>query len=218
MKAMTILEAMTTCDKIRLIDEYMRCFYTSEQEATNKVNAAYKITSSTAPRRSGVKNQRIIFMCDSYTETHIRAVAVKATDLSIWRERREMPVEALSDKELLTCDAETIDYFAIETASALPQLKRIETCALSDILSWTLAGTSATQYGLEQCLACIVHDVKNDARNESVTSLETFAGDLFDKIDSYVPKSEAEEHTEAVARYKFIKNYEAALWTTQELG
>lgn len=218
MKAMTILEAITSCDKLRLADEYMRCFHASEQEATNKVNTAYKITSSTTPHRSNVENQRIIFVCDSYTETHIRAVAVKVTDLSVWRERREMPVETLSNKELLTCDAGTIDYFAIETASALPQLKRIETCALNDILSWTLADTNATQYGLELCLACIVHDVKNDAKNKSVTSLEAFACDLFDKIDSYAPKSEAEEHTEAIARYKFIKNYEAALWNTQELG
>lgn len=196
----------------------MRCFHASEQEAADKVSAAYKITSSTTPRRSNVENQCIIFVCDSYTETHIRAVAVKVTDLSVWRERREMPVEALSNKELLTCDAETIDYFAIETASALPQLKRIETCALNDILSWTLADTSAAQYGLEQCLACIVHDVKNDAKNKPITSLEAFAGDLFDTIDSYAPKSEAEEHTEAIARYKFIKNYEATLWNTQELG
>lgn len=215
---MTILEAITTCDKTRLIDEYMRCFHADEYEATNKVTAAYKIISSTTPHRSNVESQRIIFVCDSYTETHIRAVAVRVTDLSVWRERREMPVEALNNKELLTCDAETIDYFAIETASALPQLKRIEACAFNDILSWTLADTSTTQYGLEQCLACIVHDAKNDAKNKPITSLEAFAGDLFDKIDSYAPKSEAAEHTEAVARYKFIKNYEAALWTTQELG
>lgn len=215
---MTILEAMTACDKIRLVDEYMRCFHASEQEAADKVDAVYKITSSTTPRQSNVENQRIIFVCDSYEETHIRAVAVKVTDISVWRGRRETPVETLSDKELLTCDAETIDYFAIETASALPQLKRIESCALDDILSWTLADTSATQYGLEQCLACIVHEVKNDAKNKPVTSLEAFAGDLFDKIDGYMPKSEEEEHAEAVARYKFIKNYEATLWTTQELG
>lgn len=218
MKAMTILEAITACDKTRLVDEYMRCFHTSEQKAADKMSAAYKIASSTTPRRSDEENQRIVFVCDSYTETHIRAVAVKITDFSVWRDKREIPVEALSNKELLTCDAETIDYFAIETASALPQLKRIETCALNDILSWILADTSVTQYGLEQCLACIVHDVKNDAKNKPVTSLKAFAGDLFDTIDSYTPKSKAEEHTEAIARYKFIKNYEATLWNTQELG
>lgn len=215
---MTILEAITACDKTQLVGEYMRCFHASEQEATDKVGAAYKITSSATLRRSGVEKQHIIFVCDSYTEPRIRTVAVKVVNLFAWRKTREASVETLSEKELLTCDAETIDYFAIETASTVPQLKRIEACTLNDILSWILADVSSAQYGLEQCLACIVHDVKNNAGNKSATSLEAFAGDLFDKIDSYAPKSEAEEHTVAIARYKFIKNYEAALWNTQELG
>lgn len=218
MKAMTILEAITACDKTRLVDEYMRCFHTSEQEATDKMSAVYKIASSTTPRRSDEENQRIVFVCNFYTEPRIRAVTVKVTALSAWMRKRETQGKTLSDRELRSCDAETIDYFAIETASAVPQLKRIEAYTLNDTLSWILANVSSTQYGLEQCLACIVHDVKSNVGNKAATSLEAFAGDLFDKIDSYAPKSEAEEHTEAIARYKFIKNYEATLWATQELG